>query len=119
LESSSSTKGIITNCFTPGLIVGTGLFRDQNKLFTKVFDFAATDLLKVGETPEWGGGALTYMTSVDTRGLYYASPPGSSKYGEAAYGNQFLPSSVSKEAQDDEKAKRLWTLSEKLLGISA
>jgi protochlorophyllide reductase len=119
LESSPSTKGIVTNCFTPGLIVGTGLFRDQNKLFTKVFDVAATNLLKVGESPEWGGGALSYMTSVDTKGLYYASPPGSSKYGEAAFGNQFIPSSVSKEAQDDGKANRLWMLTEKLLGISA
>ena len=36
-------------CFNPGLIVGTGLFREQNKIFTKIFDIAATDLLKVGE----------------------------------------------------------------------
>lgn len=46
LEANDSTKGIIANCFNPGLIVGTGLFRDQNPFFTKVFDFAATDLLK-------------------------------------------------------------------------
>ena len=40
---------------------GTGLFRDQNQVFTKVFDVAATNLLKVGETTHWGGGALEYM----------------------------------------------------------
>jgi protochlorophyllide reductase len=118
LSSSSSTKGITANCFNPGLIVSTGLFRDQNKVFTKVFDFAATDLLKVGETPEWGGEALAYMTTVDTKGLYYSSAPGSSKYGAAAFGNQFHPSEVSKEAQDDAKGKRLWELTEKILGIS-
>jgi len=28
--------GIKVNCFSPGLIVGTGLFRDQNPIFTKV-----------------------------------------------------------------------------------
>lgn len=72
----------------------------------------------MGETPEWGGGALVYTTSVNTKGLYYSSPPGSSKYGEVAYGNQFGPEAVSKEAQDDEKAKRLWALSETLVGIS-
>jgi len=76
-------------------------------------------LLKVGEIPEWGGGALAYMTTVDTKGLYYSSPPGSSKYGQAAFGNQFAPAQVSKEAQDDVKGKRLWDLTEKILGISS
>lgn len=46
LEAQESTKGITANCFNPGLIVGTGLFRDQNPLFTKLFDLAATDLCK-------------------------------------------------------------------------
>jgi hypothetical protein len=59
------------------------------------------------------------MTSVDTKGEYYNSPPGSSKYGDAAFGNQFTVSAVSKEAQDDAKAKKLWELSEKLVGVSA
>ncbi|KAL7447804.1 hypothetical protein ACHAWC_000118, partial [Mediolabrus comicus] len=59
IESGSK---IVVNSFTPGLIVGTGLFRDQNPIFTKVFDIAATNLLKVGETTHFGGGALEYMT---------------------------------------------------------
>lgn len=87
----------------------------------KIFDFAATDLLKVGETVPWGGAALDYMT-LDTNvaskgGLYYTSPPGSSKYGDDAFGNQFVVSQVSKEAMDDAKAKRLWELSEKLVAV--
>ena len=72
----------------------------------------------MAETPEWAGAALVYVTSVNTKGQYYLSPPGSSKYGEAAFGNQFKVSPVSKEAQDDAKAKKLWELSEKLVGIS-
>jgi len=78
LERNVRTQKITANCFNPGLIVGTGLFRDQNPVFTKLFDLAATDLLKVGETPEWGGGALAYMTMLDesNRGLYYSSDPG-------------------------------------------
>ena len=79
---------------------------------------AATDLLKVGETPEWGGGCLSYMTTVTTKGEYYSSDPGSVKYGDAAYGNQFNVATVSKEAQDADKAKRLWDLSSKLVGIA-
>ncbi|KAL3759739.1 hypothetical protein ACHAWU_008233 [Discostella pseudostelligera] len=124
--SSGGSNNIKVNCFTPGLIVGTGLFRDQNQVFTKVFDIAATNLLKVGETTHYGGGALEYMTlstKVGTKngGLYYFSPPGSSKYGDDAYGKQFDESNVSKEAQESDnngKAKRLWELSEKLVGIS-
>jgi protochlorophyllide reductase len=119
LGSSADTRGISVNCFNPGLIVSTGLFRDQNPFFTKIFDVAATDLLKVGETPAWGGGALAYMTNVDSKGLYYSSAPGSSKYGDSAFGKQFNVVTPSVEARDDEKAKRLWELSEKLVGISS
>jgi hypothetical protein len=81
----------------------------------QLFDFAATDLFKVGETPEYGGRCLEYVSQMDTKGLYYVSAPGSSKYGEAAFGNQFSAKSVSEEGQDDAKARRLWELSEKLI----
>ena len=122
---ADSSNNIKVNSFTPGLIVGTGLFRDQNQLFTKVFDVAATKLLKVGETTSYGGGALEYMT-LSTKvgqqkgGLYYYSEPGSGKYGDEAYGKQFDVSEVSKEALESDtngKAKRFWELSEKLVGI--
>lgn len=119
LSSNAATKDISVNSFSPGLIVGTGLFRDQNPFFIKLFDIAATDLFKVGETPEWGGSSLTYMTTVSSKGLFYNSPPGSSKYGNAAFGREFVPTQVSKEGQDDAKAALLWDLSAKLLGIAA
>jgi Dehydrogenases with different specificities (related to short-chain alcohol dehydrogenases) len=118
-------RKIQVTAFNPGLIVSTGLFRDQNPVFTKVFDFVATDLFRVGETVHWGGGALEYMAldakTVGSRcgGLYYTSPPGSSKYGDDAYGNQFTVANVSKEASDMEKAKRLWELSEKLVRLQS
>ncbi len=119
-ESGSKIR---VNSFTPGLIVGTGLFRDQNPVFTKLFDVAATNLLKVGETTHYGGGALEYMALSskvgEKGGEYYFSPPGSSKYGDAAFGKQFDVSEVSKEAlaADSGKGKRFWELSEKLVGI--
>ncbi len=125
LDRNDNNNKIKVNCFTPGLIVGTGLFRDQNQVFTKVFDIAATNILKVGETTHYGGGALEYMT-LSTKvgekrgGLYYFSPPGSSKYGDDAFGKQFDVGKVSKEAQESDsngKAKRLWELSERLVGI--
>jgi len=109
---------ITVNCFTPGLIVSSGLFREQPKLFTKVFDVAATNVLKVGESQEWGGACLVHTTTVDTKGLFYSSPPGSSKYGLEAVGNQLVPTDPSKESQDGAKGVRLWDLSEKLVGIA-
>eukprot|EP00984_Skeletonema_dohrnii_P017317 scaffold7864_cov122-Skeletonema_dohrnii-CCMP3373.AAC.7 len=47
----------------------------------------------VGETTHYGGGALEYMTLpnkvAEKEGEYYFSAPGSSKYGDAAFGEQF------------------------------
>lgn len=120
---NSSNSPIKVHAFNPGLIVSTGLFRDQNPVFTKIFDFAATDLLKVGESVSWGGGCLDYLAtsndaSLGKEGSYYSSAPGSSKYGDAGYGNQFNVTPVSKEAQDNEKAKKLWELSEKIMNLA-
>jgi hypothetical protein len=74
-------------------------------------------VLKVAESPQWGGAALAFMTTVNTKGEYYNSPPGSSKYGDEAFGREFTVCPVSREARDDVKAKKLWELSEKLVGI--
>lgn len=62
------------------------------------------------------------INNVNTKGLYYYSTPGTSaKYGiEIPFTTDskiFAPIEVSIEAQDDNKAKRLWELSEKLLNI--
>ena len=55
----------------------------------------------------------------DKGGLFYTAAPGSGKYGDYAYGKQFAPAEVSKEARDDAKAGELWELSDKLLGASS
>lgn len=122
LERRLDEKGskIRAYCFNPGLIVGTGLFREQNKVFTKIFDFAATDLLKVGETTHFGGGCLEYMAisnELPRNGGYFTSAPGSSKFGDDAFGLQFHDTEVSKEARGREKGMKLWSVSEKLVGI--
>lgn len=119
LTADERTNGISVNCFSPGLIVGTGLFRDQNPFFVKVFGVLATNILRVGETPEWGGACLAYMTTRKSKGLFYDSPPGSSKYGDGAFGKQFVPSNSSRDSQDDAKAQKLWELSYKVLSEPA
>lgn len=39
---------VTCNCFSPGLIPSTGLFRSQNPIFVKLFDFIAVQVLGVG-----------------------------------------------------------------------
>jgi protochlorophyllide reductase len=117
LSASDSTRNMSANAFSPGLITSGGFFRYQNPLFSSVFNIAATKILGFAETPQWGGAALAYTTTVDTKGEFYNSPPGSSKSGDEAFGREFVVYEVSKEAKDDAKAKRLWELSEGLVGI--
>lgn len=73
----------------------------------QTFGFIAEKVAKVAETPEWGGGCLAYMTTVNSRAQFWTSEPGSSKYGSAAYGKQFTVFSPSEEAMDDAKAKKV------------
>ncbi len=124
LTSRLAQKNIIVNAFSPGLITSSGFFRYQNPVFSSVFNVAASSLFKVAETPEYGGAALAFMTTVDsTKGEFWDSPPGTSnKYKDAinykgAFGKEFNVAQVSKEARDAEKGKELWKLSEKLVGI--
>ena len=48
-------------------------------------------------------------------GLYYSAAPGSSKYGDEAFGKEFARAEVSVEARDDTKARKLWDLSTHLI----
>lgn len=42
---------VTCNCFSPGLIPSTGLFRSQNPLFVGLFNFLAVQVLGVGKKP--------------------------------------------------------------------
>ncbi len=103
---------VTANCFSPGLIPSTGLFRSQNPFFVKAFDFIAVQVLGVGTTPSVGGDTLVYMVESpeleEVRGQFYATPPGKPR-------ELFGAQTISKEAQDAAEAKRVWELSEQLL----
>lgn len=48
---------VTCNCFSPGLIPSTGLFRSQNPLFVGLFNFIAVQVLGVGALVVlWGVG---------------------------------------------------------------
>lgn len=44
---SARKSKVKVDCFSPGLIPSSGLFRYQNPIVTKIFDFAAVYFLKV------------------------------------------------------------------------
>lgn len=44
---SARKSKVKVDCFSPGLIPSSGLFRNQNPIFSKIFDLAATYVLKV------------------------------------------------------------------------
>jgi hypothetical protein len=56
---------------------------------------------------------LDYFIPTD----HFRSLFGIPRFGDGAFGKQFTLSQVSKEAQEDTKGKKLWELSEKLVGV--
>lgn len=100
------------NCFSPGLIPSTGLFRSQNPLFVGLFNFFALRVLGVATTIAEGGNCLVYMVEApeleDKSAAFLATPPGKPK-------DLFSIQNISKEAADADKARRFWDLTEKLL----
>jgi len=102
------------HAFSPGLIPSPdGFFRYQPKFFAKTFSAISTKL-GVAETAAFGGACLSYAaTSPDldafTNGWLDTEPPGK---------HQLLCHEPSAEARDVAEQKRLWALSEKLVGLA-
>mmetsp|Transcript_3445 Transcript_3445/g.4688 ORF Transcript_3445/g.4688 Transcript_3445/m.4688 type:complete len:323 (-) Transcript_3445:261-1229(-) len=102
------------NAFGPGLITRSGFFRNQDQIFSKLFDFAASDVFRVTETVDFGGACIVYMAlSPELENVggkwYNAVQPGKPVFEE------LLP---SKEARDEGKAARLFDISSNLVGIT-
>ena len=108
-----SQKSDVVSCvFNPGLIPTSGLFRGLNPLFVGIFTFLTRYVFKVAVSEEEGGDRLVTMVT---------SPLVSSTFGGywtantlADFGKLVL-STPSKEAQDPEVGRRLWSLSERVL----
>ncbi|CAJ1373309.1 unnamed protein product [Effrenium voratum] len=107
------STGITANCFSPGLIPSPTFFRYQSQGFSSVFAFAAQNILKIAETPEFGGMALALMAldpSLDQRSgcFYSAIPPGK---------HLFVEDQPSPEAQNQREAAELWQRSAAMVGL--
>ncbi|KAF5745975.1 protochlorophyllide reductase [Tripterygium wilfordii] len=103
--------GIAFASLYPGCIATTGLFREHIPLFRLLFPPFQKYITKGYVSEEEAGKRLAQVASdpsLTKSGVYWSWNKNS-----ASFENQ-----LSKEASDAEKARRLWEISEKLVGLA-
>ncbi len=109
------STGIIFNALYPGCVAETGLFRNHYSLFRTIFPWFQKKITGGYVTEELAGERVAKVVAdpqFNESGVYYS------------WGNRqqedrtaFLQE-ISDEAMDNNKGKRLWELSEKLVKIA-
>lgn len=97
--------GIVTNCFHPGFIPSTGLFRDA-RLRTRLFARIAAAVPGFGTTAETGADRLVELATAPEYGRRSGSYVGAEG-----------PEEPAPAATDSELRERLWRVSADLAGI--
>jgi len=112
----SSSKHVIVNCFSPGFIPSSGLFRHQD---LDAFRKRGHGVCVSTKTVEWGAGALVFMAVAGETGIrgcdYWSdtTPVGCS----AQYGKHFRPTPITDGTVGEGKRRTLWKLSCQLADI--
>ena len=112
-------QSIVVNCFSPGLMTDSGLFRNQQKCGGTREVCQNKQALKNVKPVGWGAGALVFMATAEETGRRsgeYWSDPDSTLGWDSVYGKHFRASTVSDQI-DPQTLKQLWTLSCDLAGI--
>lgn len=109
------STGIIFNALYPGCVAETGLFRNHYSLFRTIFPWFQKKITGGYVTEELAGERVAKVVAdpkFNESGVYYS------------WGNRqqedrtAFEQEISDEAMDNNKGKRLWELSEKLVGIA-
>lgn len=109
------STGIIFNALYPGCVAETGLFRNHYSLFRTIFPWFQKKITGGYVTEELAGERVAKVVAdpkFNESGVYYS------------WGNRqqedrtAFKQEISDEAMDANKGKRLWELSEKLVGIA-
>ena len=109
------STGIVFSSLYPGCVATTALFRNHYPLFQKIFPLFQKYIT---------GGFVSEELAGDRVAAVVAEPEYNKSGVYWSWGNRQKPGrdsfvqEVSNEASDDAKAKRLWELSEKLVGLS-
>ncbi|MBE9037358.1 protochlorophyllide reductase [aff. Roholtiella sp. LEGE 12411] len=109
------STGITFSSLYPGCVATTALFRNHYPLFQKIFPLFQKYIT---------GGFVSEELAGDRVAVVVADPEYSQSGTYWSWGNRqkkngkSFVQEVSKEASDDDKAKRMWDLSEKLVGLA-
>lgn len=109
------STGITFSSLYPGCVATTALFRNHYPLFQKIFPLFQKNITGGYVSEELAGdrvAAVVAAPEYNQSGVYW------SWGNRQKEGRQSFVQEVSNEASDDAKAKRLWELSEKLVGLA-
>ena len=110
-----STTGITFSSLYPGCVADTPLFRNHYPLFQKIFPIFQKYITGGFVSQELAGVRVAQVVAdpeYSQSGSYWSWGNRQKKDGKS-----FLQK-VSPQARDDEKAERMWELSEKLVGLA-
>ncbi len=110
-----NSTGIIFTSLYPGCVADTPLFRNHYPLFRKIFPLFQKNITGGYVSQELAGDRVSQVVADDKykeSGAYF-SWGNRQKEGRTSFVQE-----VSNEALDENKAKKLWELSEKLVGIN-
>lgn len=119
LDRRLRKRGITVNCFSPGLMTESGLFRNQLQCGGSREVCKNPDALTKVKPIGWGAGALVYMATADETGKqsgYYWRDPDSTLGWHSEYGKDFYGSCILNQV-DRHAVEQLWKLSTELVGL--
>lgn len=106
--------GITFSSLYPGCVADTPLFRNHYKAFQNIFPWFQKNITGGYVTPQLAGervAAVVAEADLGESGIYWS-------WGNRQQpGRRSFAQEVSNEAQDDAKARKLWSLSAKLVGL--
>ncbi|MBW4615534.1 MAG: protochlorophyllide reductase [Desmonostoc vinosum HA7617-LM4] len=109
------STGITFSSLYPGCVATTALFRNHYSLFQKIFPLFQKNITGGFVSEELAGERVAEVVAnpaYKKSGVYWSWGNRQKKNGKS------FVQEVSDEASDDDKAKRLWDLSEKLVGLA-
>ncbi|GAB4238657.1 MAG: protochlorophyllide reductase [Stanieria sp.] len=110
-----NSTGIIFTSLYPGCVADTPLFRNHYPLFRKIFPLFQKNITGGYVSQELAGDRVAQVVADEK---YKESGAYFSWGNRQKEGRQSFVQEVSNEALDENKAKKLWDLSEKLVGIN-
>lgn len=110
-----NSTGIVFTSLYPGCVADTPLFRNHYPLFRKIFPLFQKNITGGYVSQELAGDRVAQVVADEN---YKESGAYFSWGNRQKEGRQSFVQEVSNEALDENKAKKLWDLSEKLVGIN-